>query len=53
MQDQLTIRQIVEDTGLSYNGFSEELDMEELSARWAPQMLTYPKRHLQSPANTI
>lgn len=45
LQDRrVTIRQIVEDTGLSYhvvhNILTTELNMKKLSARWVPRMLT-------------
>jgi [histone H3]-lysine36 N-dimethyltransferase SETMAR len=45
LQDRrVTIRQIVEDTGLSYhviyNIITAKLDMKKLSARWVPRMLT-------------
>jgi [histone H3]-lysine36 N-dimethyltransferase SETMAR len=40
----IRIRQIVEDTGLSYhavhNILTKELDMKKVSARWVPRMLT-------------
>lgn len=45
LQDRrVTIRQLVEDTGLSYhvvqNILTAELNMKKLSARWVPRMLT-------------